>query len=134
KPSTVLYHCVDDLAAQKGVDSDGVRSAEERIARRASVILASAPALVERMQTLSDRVVPAPNVADTALFATALEPGVADAAVAALPAPRAVFTGAIVPTKLDVDLIVEVARLLPEWSFALVGVVGTGDPHSDVSA
>jgi glycosyltransferase involved in cell wall biosynthesis len=134
KPSLVLYHCVDDLAAQKGVDGDGVRSAEERIARRASVILASAPALVERMRTLSDRVVPAPNVADTALFATALEPGATDPAVAALPRPRAVFTGAIVATKLDVELIVTVARRLPQWSFAFVGAVGTGDPSSDVSA
>jgi glycosyltransferase involved in cell wall biosynthesis len=133
-PSRVLYHCVDDLAAQKGVDGDGVRSAEERIARRASVILASAPALVERMRTLSDHVVAAPNVADTALFATALEPGRVDPAIAALPSPRAVFTGAIVATKLDVELIVGVARALPDWSFALVGTAGLGDPNSDVSA
>jgi glycosyltransferase involved in cell wall biosynthesis len=45
-----------------------------------------------------------------------------------------VFTGAVVATKLDLDLIVETARLLPGWSFAFVGAVGAGDPRSDVSA
>ena len=40
---------------------------------RADLVLASAPALAERMRTLSDNVLYAPNVADTDLFATALE-------------------------------------------------------------
>ncbi len=61
-----------------------------------------APALAERMRTLSDHVLYAPNVADTGTFATALEPGPVDAALEALPHPRLVFQGAIVATKLDV--------------------------------
>lgn len=51
-----------------------------------------------------------------------------------LPSPRIVFTGAIVATKLDLRLLVELARLRPSWSFALVGPVGPGDPHTNVSA
>ncbi len=51
----------------------------------------------------------------------------------ALAHPRIVFTGAIVTTKLDIPLLVELARLQPSWSFALVGPVGPGDPHADVS-
>jgi glycosyltransferase involved in cell wall biosynthesis len=72
-------------------------------------------------------------VADTELFAAALAPGEPDPAVAALPAPRIVFTGAIVSIKLDFPLIAELARLRPSWSFALVGPVGPGDPRTDVS-
>lgn len=133
-PALVVYHCVDDVAAQKGVDAGSFRAAEERFARRADLVLASAPALAERMRTLSDRVLYAPNVADTPSFAKALEPGPIDPAVEALPRPRLVFQGAIVATKLDVGLIADVARLRPEWSVVLVGPVGAGDPGGDLSA
>ena len=34
-PELVVYHCVDDLAAQKGVDAASFRAAEERFAREA---------------------------------------------------------------------------------------------------
>ncbi|HET6998428.1 MAG TPA: glycosyltransferase [Solirubrobacterales bacterium] len=134
KPSLVVYHCVDDVAAQKGVDAESFRAAEQRFARRADLVLASAPALAERMRTLSDNVLYAPNVADTPTFARALEPGPVDAAVEALPRPRLVFQGAIVATKLDVGLLAELAQLRPEWSLVLVGPVGAGDPGGDLSA
>jgi glycosyltransferase involved in cell wall biosynthesis len=81
-------------------------------------------------------VLDAPNVADTELFARALQPSPPaplDPGMAALPAPRIVFTGAIVAIKLDIPLLVELARMRPSWSFALVGPVGPGDPGTDVS-
>ncbi|HEX5609718.1 MAG TPA: glycosyltransferase [Solirubrobacterales bacterium] len=133
-PALVVYHCVDDVAAQKGVDAESFRAAEERFARRADLVLASAPALDERMRTLSGHVLYAPNVADTPTFATALDPGPVDPALEALPRPRLVFQGAIVATKLDAGLLAEVARLRPEWSIVLVGPRGAGDPGGDLSA
>lgn len=133
-PSLVVYHCVDDIAAQKGIDGASFRAAETRFAKRAELVLASAPSLAERMRTLSGNVLYAPNVADTELFSRALEPGKVDPAVEELPTPRIVFTGAIVATKLDLDTIVELARLRPSLCFALVGPVGLGDPLTDVSA
>jgi len=133
-PELVVYHCVDDIAAQAGIDAASFRAAERRFAARADLVLASAPALASRMRTLSSNVLDAPNVADTELFASALEPGPVDPAMATLAAPRIVFTGAIVATKLDVAMLVELARLRRSWSFALVGPVGPGDPHTDVSA
>jgi glycosyltransferase involved in cell wall biosynthesis len=133
-PSLVVYHCVDDIASQAGIDAASFRASEARFAARADLVLASAPALAERMRTLNGNVLYAPNVADTELFASALGDGPLDAAMAALPAPRMVFTGAIVTTKLDLGLLVQLARLRPAWSFALVGPVGPGDPRADVSA
>jgi len=134
RPSAVIYHCVDDIAAQKGVQAAAFRRAEAHFAARADLVLASAPALAERMRTLSDRVFYAPNVADTERFATALEDGPTDAAIAALPRPRLVFTGAVVATKLDLGLLGSVARARPDWTIALVGPVGAGDPRTDISA
>jgi glycosyltransferase involved in cell wall biosynthesis len=132
-PSLVVYHCVDDVAAQKGVDADSFRAAEEPFARCADLVLASAPALAERMRTLSGNVLYAPNVADTPAFATALGAGPVDPAVEALPRPRLIFQGAIVATKLDVGLLAELARLRPGWSIVLVGPEGAGDPGGDLS-
>ena len=135
-PELVVYHCVDDIAAQERIDTASFSAAEERFARRADLVLASAPALARRLRRFSDRVIDAPNVADTELFAHALDPSppaVADAAMAGLARPTIVFTGAIVSIKLDFELLVELARLRPRLSFALVGPVGPGDPHTDVS-
>jgi glycosyltransferase involved in cell wall biosynthesis len=134
RPSKVLYYVDDDHAAKKGIDAASFHAAEERFARRADAILASAPELAQRMRALNANVHYAPNVADTRMFARALRDGPVDPALAALPGPRIVFVGAIVANKLDLDLIAEVSRLRPEWSFAFVGPVGPGDPHTDVGA
>ena len=131
-PRLVIYHCVDDIAAQKGVDGTAFREAEQRFASRADLVIASSSTLAERMRELSGNVLEAPNVADTELFSTALESGPIDAALAALPEPRLIFIGAITATKLDLDLLADLARIRPEWSIALVGAVGLGDPTTDI--
>jgi glycosyltransferase involved in cell wall biosynthesis len=133
-PSLVVYHCVDDIAAQKGVDAESFRAAERRFAARADLVIVSSPALARRMRTLSDNVLDAPNVADTALFARAMDAGRVDPALAALPEPRIVFTGAVTATKLDFELLEGLAELRPDWTLALVGPVGAGDPSTDVAA
>jgi glycosyltransferase involved in cell wall biosynthesis len=134
QPSAIVYHCVDDIAAQKGVAAAAFREAEAHFAARADLVLASAPALAERMRELNENVFYAPNVADTAQFAKALEVGFVDPAMATLPGPRLVFTGAVVATKLDLELLEGVARARPNWTIALVGPVGAGDPLTDISA
>jgi glycosyltransferase involved in cell wall biosynthesis len=134
RPRLVVYHCVDDIAAQPAIDSASFRAAEERFVRRADLVLASAPRLEARMSAMGARVVYAPNVADHPLFAQALEPGPEDPGLAALARPRLVFTGAVVGLKLDLRLLEELAHKRPAWSIALVGPVGAGDPRTDVSA
>ena len=136
-PELVVYHCVDDVAAVAGVDVASFHATERSFASQADLVLASAPALAARLRRYSANVLDAPNVADTALFARALDMNQSDGPdplVAALPRPRILFTGAIVSTKLDMPMLLALARARPEWSFALVGPVGPGDPRTDVSA
>jgi glycosyltransferase involved in cell wall biosynthesis len=133
-PELVIYHCVDDIATQEGIDAVSFAAAEERYARRADLVIASAPALAERMRGFSANVLYAPNVADTALFATSLRPGPVDRDLEALPQPRIVFVGAIAAKKIDFELVQGVAAARRDWTFALVGPVGLGDPGTDVSA
>ncbi len=133
KPSLIIYHCVDDIAAQERIDGASFKEAEERFAKSADIVLASSKPLAQRMRQLSENVIYAPNVADVDLFARALQPGPVDAALQALPSPRIVFTGAIVSIKVDFDMVVALARLRREWSLVLVGPIGPGDPTTDVS-
>jgi len=136
-PSLVVYHCVDDISAHERIDTASFRAAEARFAGRADLVLASAPELVRRMRELSDNVLEAPNVADTALFSGALDHGPGhpvDPALEQLPRPRLVFTGAISAVKLDIELLAGLARARRDWTIALVGPVGLGDPRTDVSA
>jgi glycosyltransferase involved in cell wall biosynthesis len=133
RPSKVVYHCVDDMANQKGIDGASFRAAEERFTKEADLVFATSAPLAERLANWSGRVVTMTNVADTDLFAGALGDGPIDPALETLPAPRIVFTGAIVTTKLDVDLLVGLARARRDWSIALVGPIGPGDPSTDVS-
>lgn len=132
EPDIVLYHCVDDIAAQDGVDAPSFRAAEARILDRADLVLASAPSLAERLRPHTRRLLFAPNVADTALFATARDDGPEDPALAHLPHPRIVFTGAIAAKKLDLELLTGLAHARPDWSIVLVGPVGLGDTSTDV--
>jgi glycosyltransferase involved in cell wall biosynthesis len=133
-PALVVYHCVDDIAAQQGIDGPSFAEAERRFAARADLVIASAPTLATRLRELSENVLYAPNVADTARFAEALEPGPVDARLAALPEPRMVFVGAINARKLDFELLLGLASARPNWTIALVGPVGLGDPGVDTSA
>ncbi|MHB8060727.1 MAG: glycosyltransferase [Gaiellaceae bacterium] len=133
QPSLVIYHCVDDIAAHSRIDSDAFARAEERFLARADLVIASSPPLAERLRPLTKNVRLMPNVADTELFATALDDGPIDPALAALARPRIVFVGAISAVKVNLELLAELAALRPKWSIVLVGPVGLGDPDTDVS-
>ena len=133
-PEIVIYHCVDDIASQAHIDAASFLAAEERFARRADLVIASAPALADRMRRLSSHVLLAPNVADTASFRRRAGAGSGRSrAVGSLTEPRIVFVGAIAAKKLDFDLLLGIARARRGWTFALIGPVGLGDPETDVS-
>ena len=134
RPSRVIYHCVDDVAAHPRIDSASFRRAEARFAAAADAILCSAPPLAERMRTLAppERVHLMPNVADTERFGQAMAEGPVDAELAALPQPRLVFTGAITAVKVNFRLLRDLSRRRRDWTIALVGPVGLGDPTTDV--
>jgi glycosyltransferase involved in cell wall biosynthesis len=130
----VVYHCVDDIAAQEGIDAASFAEAETALAGRADLVIVSAPALVDHVRRRGARnVALLPNVADVDHFRGARdldEPP----ALAAIPRPRLVFAGAVAAKKLDLDLLLDLARRRPAWSLVMVGPVGEGDPRGDLAA
>lgn len=132
RPELVVYHCVDDIAAQEHIHEPSFAAAEHALVGRADLVLASAAPIADRMRSLgASRVRYLPNVADVEHFSAA-----ADASepldMRALPRPRVLFAGAIVSKKLDVPLLVDLAAQRPDWSLVMVGPIGEGDPRGDL--
>lgn len=117
----LLYHCVDDLAAVPGVDAATFREAEDELLRRADVVFATAPALAERCRTINPNTHFLPNVVDAEHFGKALQSGPIPSDLACIPEPRLCYHGVLSDFKIDFQLLLDCARLKPEWSWVLIG-------------
>jgi glycosyltransferase involved in cell wall biosynthesis len=131
----LAYHCVDDLAAQPCMPVALIEQEEAALCAAADQVFVTSPELLrtrgrQNLHTRYD-----PNVADVAHFATARDHSLPiPADLLALPAgPRLGFIGAVSGYKLDLDLLVRLARHRPECQVVLIGRVGEGDPGTDLS-
>lgn len=117
----LLYHCVDDLAAIPGVDADAFRAAERNLLERADVVFATAPSLAEHCKQYNANTHYLSNVVDAEHFGRALEPGPIPADLACIPEPRLCYHGVLSDFKVDFQLLIDCARLKPEWSWVFIG-------------
>lgn len=131
--SLLIYHCVDDYAANPGVPERQVREMEDRLLSLADLMIATNPLLYEERRTKTKRAVYLGNVANTEHFLDA-GPTPSPPELAGLPRPIIGYQGNISGYKTDLDLLAGLAGARPQWSFVLVGPVGWGDPHTDVTA
>ncbi|WP_345711285.1 glycosyltransferase, partial [Kineococcus glutinatus] len=118
----VVYHLVDLLHRNPGVDPARLLAAERRLAGRAALAIATSPAVAEHLHRQGfGRVLLLPNVADVALFAGAAgrRRGPREAVVA--------FAGNLVAHKLDLPLLAALARALRGTArLRLLGPLGEG--------
>lgn len=132
---TVVYHCVDEIDAQRGMPAAEIRAAERELLAAADCCFVTAEHLLETRRPLCANIHYLPNVADFEHFAKARDAGTEiPADLARLPRPRLGFVGAISDQKLDVTLLRRLAAAHPEWSIVLIGKVGEGDPWADVES
>lgn len=117
----VVYDCVDDHAAQAGVDrnSAAVRREEAAILARANLVTVTSQHLFEQKSKRNPNVHLVPNAGNTTAFAKA--------SAAAWPFPFANnkpvigSVGALDAYKYDFDLLYEVASSNQQWNFVLIG-------------
>lgn len=130
----LVYHCVDEIKAQPGMPKEALEQAEQVLVQEASIVFVTAPKLLETRRRWNRNTYYLPNVADYAHFSTAMDEQTAlPDDLAAIPAPRIGFVGAISGYKVDFRLLRLVAAAHPEWSLVLIGKVGEGDPWTDFS-
>lgn len=129
-----IYHCVDRVQAQPGMPAGRLDAAERELCRRARVVFTTAPRLQQALAPFNGATYCFGNVADADHFGSARSGTLqCPPALAAIPAPRLLFIGAIDAYKLDLAMLEALARGAPQWSFVLVGPVGETDPDTDVS-
>ncbi len=131
----VIYYCVDDYAANPGVDAATVRGLEAELARQSDLTITTGEPLARRLCEIARRVEVLPNVADTELFgrsATDVQHPVL-AALDKLPRPVLGYLGNLAAYKIDLELIAAIARLRPDWSVALVGPANLGDVERGIT-
>jgi glycosyltransferase involved in cell wall biosynthesis len=127
-PSLVVYHCVDAYAGNPGVDALWVNELERRMLQRADLVFATSPVLAERLRAARPDVELAANVADVALFGRAVTEELPEPLeLRGLPSRRAVYVGNLAAYRIDFDLLLAVARSLPELQLLLIGTAGLGD-------
>lgn len=131
----VIYHCVDEHAANPNVPAQQVLAWEERLLKEADAVFITSAPLFEDKRSLNPHTFYMPNVADTDHLRQALDSSVPPASeLDQIPRPIAGFVGNLTAYKIDFDLVSAAACANPNWSFVLIGPVGRGDPSTRVTA
>jgi glycosyltransferase involved in cell wall biosynthesis len=119
--ATVLYDCVDDHAAQAGVDRnpERVREEEDHILQRADLVTVTSLKLLELKKPSNSAVQLVLNAGDVKLYssvALSVPP-----LLRKIPHPRFGTVGTLDSYKFDFSLLRELALQKPAWHFILIG-------------
>jgi len=126
-PSLTIYYCADDFAASSH-GARRIRRSEERLFREADLVFVTAQNLFDRARRHTDRVYRFPAGVNYEQFAAVgADANAVPADLKALRSPIAGYVGAL-HVWLDQQLIADLARRMPEVTFAFVGPT-----HSDTS-
>ncbi len=120
----LIYYCVDEYTAFSGVPTEALAALEERLLRRADVVLVSAERLLRSKARINPRIALVRHGVDFDHFRRSLDPKTEiPADLAALPGPVIGYFGLIAQDWIDVDLLVHVAQRFPHASLVLLGKV-----------
>ncbi|HEU0029663.1 MAG TPA: glycosyltransferase [Kofleriaceae bacterium] len=116
-----VYYCVDEWSMFSYLDREATVAAERKLLEKVDCVFAINDALADAKRATCQDTFVSPHGVDHELFARALDPAMrVPDDLAALPEPRIGFYGTL-REWVDFDLLAEVARLRPTWSFALIG-------------
>ena len=118
-----VYYCVDEFAQFQGNDARMIAARERLLLAKSDVVITSSQALYEAKKQLHDNVHLVRHGVNLEHFAAAMSPHVdIPASVARLQGPVVGFFG-LLHHWVDVELIADVARRLPDWHLVLIGQV-----------
>ena len=118
-----VYDCVDDYTEQTTSKRKRamVVAGDRLAAQRARLVFATSTPMFERQRYLNPSTHLVRNAGDYEHFATAADRANAAPEVADLPRPVVGFAGNFVASKVDFDLLEDVARAFPQSTLLLVG-------------
>jgi glycosyltransferase involved in cell wall biosynthesis len=117
-----VYDCVDDYTEQTTARNREMVIACDRLAAlRSRLVFTTTAAMYERQRSLNPATHLISNAGDYSHFARAADRAVAAPEVAHLPKPVLGFAGNFLSSKVDFDLLEDVAHGLPDWTLLLIG-------------
>jgi len=120
----VVFHIVDEYAAfryHSPAAQAALREQEQQLLPRADLVITTSRALWDTKRQLNPQTVLVPNGVDFAAYEQVRQAGLPPPDdLASLPRPVIGYAGHI-SVRLDLTLLVELARRRPDWSVALVG-------------
>jgi uncharacterized SAM-binding protein YcdF (DUF218 family)/glycosyltransferase involved in cell wall biosynthesis len=127
-PQLTIYYCIDDFASSS-MGAKRIVTSEERLLKEADLVFVTSERLRQRAARFSDRVYLFPFGVSLERFdAVRRGPAEVPADLRGLARPLIGYVGGL-HQWVDQDLLVEVARAMPEASFALVGPAQTDVTH-----
>ena len=133
--SKVVYHCVDEISAQPGMDAPQIMAWERLLCETADIIFVTSKNLLSKRIQWNSSTYYFPNVLDLSYFSSVSQAKSASlpTSLVRIPGPRLLFVGAISSYKVDFILLRRLALMRPQWSIVLIGPIGEGDPDTDIS-
>ncbi|OGC69765.1 hypothetical protein A2415_04795 [candidate division WWE3 bacterium RIFOXYC1_FULL_39_7] len=133
----LIYDCVDNYAGFPKYDTKEKKAAvnkqEEILARRADIVFATAPGLVDKLSKYNTNIHYTPNVGDYELFQNSRnnKQNIPDD-LKSIPKPVIAFTGAIDEYKFDRSLMRKVASAYPNYSIVIIGPIALKDREGTI--
>jgi glycosyltransferase involved in cell wall biosynthesis len=121
-----VYDCMDELSAFRNAPRELVQM-ERLLMQRADVVFTGGQSIYEAKRRLHRSIHPFPSSIDVAHFHKARKPARDPADQAAIPHPRVGFAG-VIDERLDVTLLAQAARAMPDVQFVMIGPVVKIDP------
>ena len=134
KYDKLVYHCVDEISAQPGMDAPQIMFWERLLCETADMVFVTSKHLLAARRKFNLSTYYFPNVVDLSYFSSVarLDSASPPSSLASIPGPRLLFVGAISSYKVDFNLLRRLATLRPQWSIILIGAIGEGDPETDI--
>jgi UDP-galactopyranose mutase len=126
KPRFIVFDCMDELSAFKGAPQE-MRDREAELMNKANLVFTGGQSLFEAKVGRHPDLHAFPSSIDFAHFAQARNHTIDPADQASIPHPRVGFAG-VIDERMDIDLLANVADLMPQVHFVMLGPVVKIDP------
>ncbi len=127
-----IYHAVDAIHEQPYMPKKLIENEEKVLCTSVDQVFVTSPKIEESLRNYSKRITYHSNVCDFDHFHKALTkykdftPG----DLIDIPRPRIGFIGALSSYKIDFELIADLAKRNPQWSFVFIGPKSEGEPNT----
>ena len=127
-PKAIVYDCMDELSAFKFAPPE-LMQREAELLRKADVVFTGGHSLFEAKRQHHPNVHAMPSSVDALHFGQARKEQPEPSELVSIAHPRVGFVG-VIDERMDLELLSEVAALLPDVQFVMVGPVVKIDPTS----